>query len=600
MNAEEAKYDALMRILDAISGEAPRSHKTFSPDRWDTDRRQLARSRAYLHLFLKVRFGLLNFKEREFYITDGGSDGGIDAFYIDKTTLTILCLQAKLPSTARNFSKSQLSLDELAKIQLKRITEGEKIDIESKRPYNEHIRRFQATLRKLKDISKYSYKIAILGNTSNLKEAHLAKICDGHNVERLDHSYSYMKLVFPVVQAAYYKNPDLVVSISHRHVKDKKDYLDYTVKTKEQNTNVKLVFVPTEEIGRILFQYKNSILRYNPRSFLELQNNSVNREIRDTIVRRQLNEFALFNNGITVVADGCHINPRIGKKGWARMEITNPHLVNGGQTAYVLSEIYEDVERGTLANDIFDDKEVLLRVVTLGPETTRQSPRAKLIDLVSRASNSQSKVDEADRRSNEPLQLALQDDFFFRHGMFYERKRGEFSDGLKSNYIRKDQLVRRDYLMRIALAVDGRIALAKSGIKKFFTVDGFQNSPLRIQEIPRYVYGYAALRRILQLRRDKANRGPKGLRKFGNAISHGQYALVSVVVNKAMKLNLEPIAAIDQLLSQWKRFESAMEKRRSNTKYFGKLTGGRFVSYYKGTTVDADVGNHSFNFKRKS
>ena len=54
--------------------------------------------------------------------------------------------------------------------------------------------------------------------------------------------------------------------------------------------------------------YKNSILRFNPRSFLELDRNQVNREIQASIEKKAMNEFALFNNGITITADNTKIS----------------------------------------------------------------------------------------------------------------------------------------------------------------------------------------------------------------------------------------------------------------------------------------------------
>jgi hypothetical protein len=60
-------------------------------------------------------------------------------------------------------------------------------------------------------------------------------------------------------------------------------HLDYDVKTAALRPNIKLLFVPTTEIGRIMQTYKNSILKFNPRSFLELKNNPVNREIEASI-----------------------------------------------------------------------------------------------------------------------------------------------------------------------------------------------------------------------------------------------------------------------------------------------------------------------------
>ncbi len=488
--------------------------------------------------------------------------------------------------------------DDLLKIQLQRITKGQQIDVESRAPYNEQIRRFQRTLSKLKKISSYKYKIVLLGNTSSIKPEHIERLCERKPVEHYDFHRVYKQLVFPLVQASYYGNPDLVVRISHRYIRQEKDHLDYVVTTRAHRTGVKLLFVPAGEIGRVLFTYKNSILTFNPRSFLELQTNPVNKEIRNSVVSTSLNEFALFNNGITMISDECNINPNIGKRGWAEMELTNPHIVNGGQTAYVLSRIYEDMKKGRLSPTTFKGKEVLLRVIELGADIRSNRGRANLIDAISKASNAQSKVDEADRRSNEPLQIDLQIRFFDQHGLFYERKRGEFADGINQSYIRRELLVRRDLLMRVALSVEGKVSLAKSGIRKFFTEAGFKSSPLKVSETTRYVYGYEVLRLLTQLKRVPANKGPSGLRKYGTVLRHGQYALISVAVNQCLSLNLTPDEAVELLLPQWKAFERWVEGRSWNSAYFVG-PGGGFISYYKGATVNDDVTKYRFRLHPK-
>jgi len=67
-----AKYDTLLNILDAILGEAPSSLKKKYPIQTaDFDQLNQSRSRAFTHLYLKLSFGLLDFDEREHFITDG-------------------------------------------------------------------------------------------------------------------------------------------------------------------------------------------------------------------------------------------------------------------------------------------------------------------------------------------------------------------------------------------------------------------------------------------------------------------------------------------------------------------------------------------------
>ena len=90
-----------------------------------------------------------------------------------------------------------------------------------------------------------------------------------------------------------------------------------------------VTFVPLVEIAKILYRYKNSVLKYNPRCFLGLKNNQVNPQIANTVKNKSTNEFALFNNGITILSDDTQINSQVAKKDRAQLIITNPQIING-------------------------------------------------------------------------------------------------------------------------------------------------------------------------------------------------------------------------------------------------------------------------------
>jgi hypothetical protein len=139
------------------------------------------------------------------------------------------------------------------------------------------------------------------------------------------------------------------------------------------------------------------------------------------------------------------------QRGSAQVVLRNPQLINGGQTAYTLARIYEACVE---ADDfrVFTGKEVLLRVITLvGLPASRQEARLNLIEAISKASNSQTKIEESDRRSNDAVQVRLQDEFFEKYGLYYERKRGEFSDGLRDRYLSADLVVNREGLFELPL-----------------------------------------------------------------------------------------------------------------------------------------------------
>lgn len=101
-----SKYQTLINILDQIRFESPREAAKYRPSFDDLEKVNQARSRALLHLFLKVNFGLLDFKSRESLVTDGSYDGGIDAYYIDKENKKI----RKYFSYSRNSERPKKTL----------------------------------------------------------------------------------------------------------------------------------------------------------------------------------------------------------------------------------------------------------------------------------------------------------------------------------------------------------------------------------------------------------------------------------------------------------------------------------------------------------
>ena len=120
-----SKYEVLVRVLDRLRAEAPLDHRSYHPDLSDVEKTNAARSKAFLHLFLKVRFGLLTFAEREAYVTEGASDGGIDAYYIDSQTRTVYFVQSKFRQNERNFEAKAIELEELLRMDIDRILDGE-------------------------------------------------------------------------------------------------------------------------------------------------------------------------------------------------------------------------------------------------------------------------------------------------------------------------------------------------------------------------------------------------------------------------------------------------------------------------------------------
>jgi hypothetical protein len=127
------------------------------------------------------------------------------------------------------------------------------------------------------------------------------------------------------------------------------------------------------------------------------------------------------------------------------------------------------------AEEVFDEKEVLLKVITLR-DNTDEMRKIDLIESISNATNRQTPVINADKYSNESIHLQLQKKLFEKYGILYERKRGEFEDGLYNKYISENQIVERNLLLRIYYAANGNIQLGIQ--KKLFQNNRIPNNVL--------------------------------------------------------------------------------------------------------------------------
>jgi len=456
-----SKFSILVNVLDKIREESKASlyEATYLPNLSNAEAVNQARARAYIHLYLKVSFGLLEFSEREELLTDGTNDGGVDGFYIQPETRIIYFIQSKYRVTAANFETKLATAQELLAMDVNRILDGEGSDEKGVR-YNPRIHKLQKAISDIDDIGRYKYKVVILANAPNLPNDKIKQLTGGFPTEIFDFERSYLELVFPIISGTFFKAVDLQIALDLSN-KNAGTKISYEVTTNHHACEITVLFVPTAEIARIMRRYKNSLLAFNPRSYLELEGHKVNEAIRNTIVSNPSNEFALFNNGITVLSDETNINEKIGQRNKAQLILRNPQIINGGQTAYTLSRILDEI--GDSGLDPFAGKEVLVKVITLTErDDVKATPEQKmqLIDRISTASNQQTPVITADKNSNDQDHIVIQKLVFDRYGILYERKRGEFADGIHEGYISPDLLVERNLFFRLYFAVIGDFKLA--------------------------------------------------------------------------------------------------------------------------------------------
>ncbi|MFQ2250116.1 AIPR family protein [Aeromonas dhakensis] len=598
------KYKTLVSVLDQIRFEAPIEYKKYRPNQNDMEKINQARGKALIHLYLKVKFGVLDFKSRERVITDKGYDAGIDAYYINVDSKEIFLIQSKFRTTEDNFEGKEISYDELLKMDIDRVIDGETHD-EDGNEYNGKIKQLLRELSQIEDIGRYSYRVVILANIKSLKSSQIKRLTNGFTAEIIDNDKIYNELLFPVVTGTYYNNSLLSISLNLTNKNSSSARISYNVETEYKDCDITVVFVPTEEIGRILYTYKNSILKYNPRCFLEMKANSVNKEIHNTIINKKTNEFALFNNGITMLSDETSVNERIGQKDKAQIIISNPQIINGGQTAFTLSRIYEDIKNNIQNDDVFNNKEVLLKIITFGELSSKNEQQKRLlIESISKATNRQNEVSDADRRSNDKIQIDLQEIFFQKFGYYYERKKGEFSDGIKDKYITRSQIIDRELLLRLAICCDMQPAIARrASVNSLFQESNFSKYLNNAERATEYFYAFNIYQKINNLeksvREDINDRF--GTSAYGQAIRYGRFAVTSVCVNMLYS-GYESLNEIDthlkQIIGKWVEFERYAQERPKNNSYFRKYkdqdTGVikqdlNYEGYYKGRTIHEDL-----------
>jgi hypothetical protein len=608
-----SKYLTLVNILDELRKEAPIGYKRYYPIESNVEELNKARSLTFIHLFLKVKFGLLDFSEREEFITDGTNDGGVDGYFIDKENERIYFIQSKFRNNGENFENINIELEDLLKMDLDRITKGELND-EKDKPYNEKIKKLIQTIQAIPNKPKWQEIVIIL---ANVKDKYKDKIKPLTIFPAIIYNYEkvYNELVFPVISGTFYNPTELKITISVNS-KSAGNRIDYYVDTSIRECNITALFIPTIEIAKILYRFKNSILKFNPRSYLDLSGGSVNRKIQHSIISIDTNEFALYNNGITMLSDNTYYSDRVGKKNEAELIVTNPQIINGGQTAFTLSRIYEDRLKSKELLDVFNNKEVLLKVITFSEDedvSVSDEKKLELIEAISKATNDQTEVTEADRRSNDKIQIEIQEELFKSFGYFYERKRGEFGDGVKNKYIDRSKIIDREVFLRICLSIKNNAGQARrASSKQLFKKETFNSHLPSSEDIHKYFFGYKAFEYLneTQKKYEKDVNNKFGQNQYGYGLRYGKIAMVGIIargydLNK--KLELFDFIVKDQtdhILDIWFEFEEYVKDQSENYSYFKKYTDQEsgqeiievnFDNYYKGRTLSKDL----FNFFSK-
>jgi hypothetical protein len=270
---------------------------------------------------------------------------------------------------------------------------------------------------------------------------------------------------------------------------------------------------------------------------------------------------------------------RTGAAGLGQLVITKPQIINGGQTACSLAEC---LNGDPMNESKMQGKEVLLKVIT-EPKDLPQARLLEFIELISDATNQQTRVVEADRRANDAKMLKIQEYFYQKHGLFLERKRGEFMYGIRDKYLGKLQVVGRVDLIRNYLAFSGGVAKARSSQENIFEEAEFETLLTHFDE-QRIFLSYETATQFEALVRPMA-RAPK---KPGYAMGHAKYGVLGasgIIARKtrtsANELAKEAAELIRLTTANWDQFSDGIKEAAHNSNYVTSQ-GFSYDNYFKG------------------
>jgi len=577
----DQKYNLLIKTLDNIADSAPARLTIYHPEEDNIDAEIHKRSRSFIHLFLKVRFGILDFDIAESQITDGTDDGGLDAYYIDEEDKKIYLIQSKFSTTPENFENNSVNGYEFFRMELDRITRGEQT-YSNGNNYNGKVIDFQQKIKveNIPDIARYQYILVYVGNISRrLNKDQLLQVSGGvcTEAEIINGQAFYNDIIMPYLQHDFFNKKDFILKIQINQ--NQSNRINYRVNLDDEiQASVHLSFVPTKEIARMMSKYRNSLLRYNPRCYVGIQKGGVNNAIKESMTSTSLNEFSLLNNGITIVCSDYVYTENAGEAGVAILQITNPQIVNGGQTAFTLAHILEKNTK----DSIFENKEVLTKFILVPHNDNRIS----LIDKISKATNNQTPVNIGDRRSNDPELIGLQNYFFDKYGLLLERKRGQFYDSLQKKLIQKNEVLSSELLMRLLLVSRGEVARARSSgndtMFKNYNLDGVNYDQLYLL--------VDIYRKVNSLEQRNTNQKERyRIEEWGNGLKYGKFAITFIVFKLVNNLN-DVDEKIQFAQTKWIDFETTVANHEHNEDYYSD--GFDYANYYKGRTVNDDLNKY--------
>ena len=339
------------------------------------------RQRSLAFLLLGVSAYLdIDLAEAYQYLTEGSGDGGFDAAYImqaSESNLNVVLFQSKYKRDLEKDSDYPANAVQKAVGTVNNI-----FDPSREMQLNERSRRVVAEIHSFIADGVIPYvSFVMLNNGSKWNR-------DAQNY--INNEFSGMNQV----EFVHYNHNDMLAYVTrHDTINDTLALRGAAIKEDLNYKEVILGRISVTEIARLMDQYGDALLEQNIRKYLGI--NAVNKAIRDTLlddVKRS--NFFVYNNGITMVCRDFKYNA-FQRDNW-KVRVRGVQIINGGQTCKAIHHALQEHSEKD-----YSQTTVLLRLYAVGDDES-------IIEGITRATNSQNPVDFRDLKSNDRLQLMLE------------------------------------------------------------------------------------------------------------------------------------------------------------------------------------------------
>lgn len=237
--------------------------------------------------------------------------------------------------------------------------------------------------------------------------------------------------------------------------------------------------ISASQLRSLWLLHKTNLMSPNIRDYLGVvrSTGNINFGIKET-VRSQPENFAIFNNGITVLVHDYEIGASEDGGGHV-LAVTGIGIVNGGQTTGALGSLAEKESEG------IEFAQVMARFV-------KCTKTEVLADIV-RYNNTQNKVEATDFRSKDPVQERLRHEFTnIPEAEYRGGRRGGASDAI----VRIKSLLPDSSVAQSLAAFHGDPNLAYNDTRTIWDNDGVYANVFRNVTARHIVYTYSLLKAV--------------------------------------------------------------------------------------------------------